>query len=178
MDAKILFNEKQLQLTLQRIARELLENHGDFSESVLIGLQPRGTHFAKRLANELEKLVPDPIKVGALDTTFHRDDFRRTDAPISPSKTEINFFIEEKRVILVDDVLYTGRSVRAGMDAMLSFGRPKSVDLAVLIDRRFSRDLPIQANYVGQRVDSIRKQRVSVEWKEAEGKDEVKLFHI
>ena len=178
MDAKILLNEKQLELTLQRIARELLEDHSDFSETVLIGLQPRGIHFAKRLAAVLTELVDNEVSLGTLDTTFHRDDFRRREDPIQPNRTEIDFIIEDKRVILIDDVLYTGRSIRAGMDAMLSFGRPKEVKLAVLIDRRFSRDLPIQADYVGLRVDSIREQRVSVTWKGVEEQDEVKLFHI
>lgn len=165
-----------MSLTLKRLARQLVENHDDLENTVLIGLQPKGYIFAKRLALELELILGHSVLVGGLDITFHRDDFRRRSEPIKANKTIIDFVIEDKEVILMDDVLYTGRSVRAGLDAMLSFGRPKNVELCVLIDRRFSRHLPVQPNYTGRKVDSIASERVTVEWENIEGEDIVKLY--
>ena len=111
-----------------------------------------------------------------LDITFHRDDFRRRETPLLPSITNIDFSIENKRIILIDDVLFTGRTIRAGLDALLTFGRPSQVQLLALIDRRFSRDLPIQADYIGKTVDTLASERVAVEWKESEGQDQILLF--
>jgi pyrimidine operon attenuation protein/uracil phosphoribosyltransferase len=124
----------------------------------------------------LETILGKEIQCGNLDITFYRDDFRRREKPIIPSITNIDFSIENKRVILVDDVLYTGRTIRSGLDALLTFGRPSKVELLVLIDRRFSRDLPLQPDYVGKTVDTLISERVSVEWKETEGEDKVVLF--
>lgn len=176
MNEVVLLNEKQIDLTLKRMAREVLENHPNFENAVLLGLQPRGVLFAERIKQEIQALLNKEISLGYLDTTFHRDDFRRRDEPIQPNKTQIDFVIEDKNVVLIDDVLYTGRSVRAGMDAMLSFGRPKAVELMVLIDRRLSRDLPIQANYIGCSVDSIQSQKVKVAWAEEQEADQVLLY--
>ena len=116
------------------------------------------------------------IQAGNLDITFHRDDFRRRETPLLPSITNIDFSIENKRIILIDDVLFTGRTIRAGLDALLTFGRPSQVQLLALIDRRFSRDLPIQADYIGKTVDTLTSERVAVEWKESEGQDQILLF--
>jgi pyrimidine operon attenuation protein/uracil phosphoribosyltransferase len=116
------------------------------------------------------------IQAGNLDITFHRDDFRRRETPLLPSITNIDFSIENKRIILIDDVLFTGRTIRAGLDALLTFGRPSQVQLLALIDRRFSRDLPIQADYIGKTVDTLSSERVAVEWKESEGQDQILLF--
>jgi pyrimidine operon attenuation protein/uracil phosphoribosyltransferase len=124
----------------------------------------------------LESILGKEIQCGNLDITFYRDDFRRREKPMIPSITNIDFSIENKRVILVDDVLYTGRTIRSGLDALLTFGRPSKVELLVLIDRRYSRDLPIQADYIGKTVDTQISERVSVEWKETEGADKVVLF--
>ncbi len=165
-----------MSLTLKRLARQLVENHDAFDHSVLVGLQPKGYIFAKRLQTELEEIIGKSIHVGGIDITFHRDDFRRRSEPLKANKTIMDFVIEDKNVVLVDDVLYTGRSVRAGLDAMLSFGRPKKVELCVLIDRRFSRHLPVQPNYVGRKVDSIASEKVLVEWENIEGEDLVKLY--
>ena len=118
----------------------------------------------------------EEIVCGNLDITFFRDDFRRREKPLIPSITNIDFSLENKKVILVDDVLYTGRTIRAGLDALLTFGRPSKVELLVLIDRRFRRDLPIQADYVGKMVDSLISERVSVEWEEIEGEDKIVLY--
>lgn len=147
-----------------RLCHQLIENHGDFSDSVIIGLQPRGRQVAQRIQSTLKAILGTTVPTGYLDTTFHRDDFRRRDAPLAANATHIDFLIEGKKVILADDVLYTGRSVRAAMDAMISFGRPANVELLVLIDRLYSRHLPIEPTYVGRRVNSLQSQRVLVEW--------------
>lgn len=172
----VLIDPVQFNLIVDRLAHQLIENHRDFSETVILGLQPRGVFLARRIHDKIKAILPDvQIEIGDLDVTFFRDDFRRRDKPLAPSNTEIDFLIEGKKVILVDDVLYTGRTIRAGLDAMLSFGRPDAVELLVLIDRRFSRELPIEASYVGKAVDSIDSQRVTVSWKEIGGKDLVEL---
>lgn len=163
-------------ITIKRLCHQLIENHNDFSDSVLIGLQPRGTYLAKRVHEELSKLLPkQKIKLGYLDVTFFRDDFRHSEKLLLANTTSIDFIIENKKVILIDDVLFTGRTIRAGMDAMLAFGRPSKVELLVLIDRRYTRHLPIEPDYIGLQVDSISSEKVIVKWKETEGKDEVVL---
>lgn len=163
-----------MDITITRLAHQLIETHNDFSESVIIGLQPRGVLMARRIHDKLQMILKKKnIAFGELDVTFYRDDFRRKE--LIPNKTIIDFIIEDKNVILVDDVLFTGRTIRAGLDAMLAFGRPKDVELLVLIDRRFSRHLPIQAKYIGKVIDSIESQKVKVEWKETDGKDKVTL---
>lgn len=163
-------------LTVGRLCHQLIEDHGDLKGVALIGLQPRGTALARRLRTGLERILGgEYLEYGELDITFHRDDFRHRSSLHSPSVTQMDFSLDDRKVILVDDVLFTGRTIRAGLDALLAFGRPASVQLLVLIDRRFSRELPIQPDYVGKWVDSIADQRVAVEWKEAEGADRVTL---
>ncbi|KQB43649.1 Pyrimidine operon attenuation protein/uracil phosphoribosyltransferase [Flavobacterium daejeonense] len=142
----------------------------------MIGIQPRGTFLAERLKEVLEKEYQTPeIKLGYLDITFFRDDFRRTEKPLEANKTNINFILENKKVIFIDDVLYTGRSIRAALTAVQSFGRPSEIELLVLIDRRFSRNLPIQPDYRGRQVDAINDEKVRVSWKENDGEDAVYL---
>lgn len=179
MNSVKLLNSRQVGITITRLCHQLIENHGDFNKSVIIGLQPRGIYLANRVVHELqERTGVKSIRHGMLDITFYRDDFRRKESPAVASETQIDFDIEDQNVILIDDVLYTGRTIRAGLDAMLAFGRPKRVELLVLIDRRFSRDLPVQADYVGRTVDAIASERVSVDWTETEGKDQVTLYPI
>lgn len=176
MQALTILDPKALGLTVQRLCHQLIEDHGDLSNTALIGLQPRGVHFARRLRKELKQILGDrPMLHGELDITFHRDDFRMRSVPSNAATTDIGFSLDGRNVVLVDDVLYTGRSIRAGLDALLTFGRPQAVQLMVLIDRRFRRELPIQPDYVGRWVDSFEDQRVSVEWKETEGTDRVLL---
>jgi pyrimidine operon attenuation protein/uracil phosphoribosyltransferase len=174
MSKKVLLNSKEIEIILHRLACQLIENHDDFSETVLIGLQPRGSYLAKRLANILENDydVKD-LNLGLLDITFYRDDFRRREAPLEAADTQIDFLIENKKVVLIDDVLFSGRSVRAALTAIQSYGRPENVELLVLIDRRFSRHLPIQPNYRGRQVDAINEERVIVNWKELHKKDTI-----
>ena len=176
MEKQVILNSKHLELTLKRLSHELIESHNDFSDTVLVGLQPRGIYVVSQLKKQLEIILGKEIVCGNLDITFFRDDFRRREKPLIPSITNIDFSLENKKVVLVDDVLYTGRTIRAGLDALLSFGRPSKVELLVLIDRRFRRDLPIQADYVGKMVDSLISERVSVEWKEIEGEDKIVLY--
>lgn len=174
---KSLYNQQHLSITLDRLTAELIENHKDFSNAVIIGLQPRGIYLANRIVSLLQAKLPQSlIPYGKLDITFYRDDFNTKTALHIPTETDIEFSLDGKDVILIDDVLYTGRSIRAGLDALLDFGRPKSVELLVLIDRWFSREVPIQPDYVGKTVESVTDQKVKVLWKEQDGTDEVILL--
>lgn len=176
MQNPTLLDGQKFQITIQRLCRQLIENHDDFSNSVLIGIQPRGIYLAKRVAEELRKILPGKtIQQGDLDITFYRDDFRRREQ-LMPNQTKIDFIIENKKVIMMDDVLWTGRTIRAAMDAMLAFGRPEKIELLTLVDRRYSRHLPVSADYVGIEVDSIASQKVVVSWKETDGEDKVVLL--
>jgi pyrimidine operon attenuation protein / uracil phosphoribosyltransferase len=177
MGEKILFNHKELDLSVNRLCWQLIENHCDFSDTVLVGMQPRGYKFAQKIHSKLLELTSiKEISLGSLDITFFRDDFRRREEPIAPNQTNINFLVEGKKVIFIDDVLYTGRSIRAGMDAINSFGRPKQIELLVLIDRRFSRELPIEPNYVGKTVDAIDSEKVVVQWDDTVNNGQVSLI--
>ncbi len=174
---RILLDSKQFDLTIKRLSHQLIENYNDFTDTIIIGLQPRGIFLANRIQQELKAINSNyDVQTGALDVTFYRDDYRRQGDPLVPSETEMNFEIENKKVILVDDVLFTGRTIRSGLDAMLSFGRPSKVELMVLINRRYERHLPIQANYIGKNVHSVVSERVKVNWKETEGEDKVILY--
>jgi pyrimidine operon attenuation protein/uracil phosphoribosyltransferase len=163
---RLILSSPLLEIMTSRLCQQLIENHQDFSNSVVMGLQPRGIYFAERIIAELRERTGKDIPMGYLDATFYRDDFRRRESPLLPNKTNVPFLIEGKRVILIDDVLASGRMVRAAMDAMTAFGRPKTVELMVLIDRRYNRELPIDPNYVGMKVSTVESQRVQVEWKE------------
>ncbi|MEC8457980.1 MAG: bifunctional pyr operon transcriptional regulator/uracil phosphoribosyltransferase PyrR [Bacteroidota bacterium] len=176
MSKREIIDSRELNIALNRLCCKLIENHGDFSNSILIGLQPRGVQVLLRIVELLENEYNiEGIRSGLLDITFYRDDFRRRDGHLQPNKTKIDFLVEDEKVVFIDDVLYTGRSVRAAMDAILSFGRPSKMELLTLIDRRFSRDLPIQPDYKGRQVDSIESQRVEVLWEEINGRDAVLL---
>ena len=176
MEKQVILNEQQFNFTLRRLSHQLIENHNHFEDTVLIGLQPRGIHLLESIKNILEETLGHEVRCGKLDITFYRDDFRRREKPLIPSVTNIDFSIEKKRVVLIDDVLYTGRTIRSGLDALLAFGRPSGVELMVFIDRRFRRELPIQADYIGKTVDTLTQERVSVEWTATEGMNQVTLF--
>jgi pyrimidine operon attenuation protein / uracil phosphoribosyltransferase len=177
MSQKVLLTSKEISIILHRLACQLIENHLDFSNTILIGIQPRGTFLAERLKNLLEKEYKiQNIALGYLDITFFRDDFRRTEKPLEANKTQIDFIVENKKVIFIDDVLYTGRSIRSALTAIQSFGRPSEIELLVLIDRRFSRHLPIQPDYRGRQVDAINHEKVKVCWIENDGEDYVYLI--
>jgi len=174
---KVLLSSKEVNIILHRLTSQLIEKHEDFSNTVLIGIQPRGTFLANRIKSLLEDFYKIPnVKLGLLDITFFRDDFRRGDKPLEANTTTIDFIVENKNVIFIDDVLYTGRSISAALTAMQSFGRPKDIELLTLIDRRFSRHLPIQPNYKGRQVDVINEEKVAVKWAENDGEDTVYLI--
>ena len=171
-----LFPEGKLQITLLRLCNQLIENYADFQQTAILGAQPRGVYLAHRIHRLLSELVPGAdIPLGELDATFFRDDFRMHDHPLQANRTKIDFLIEKKRVILIDDVLYTGRTIRAALDAMLAYGRPQSVELLVLVDRKHKRQLPIEPAYTGISVDTIESEKVLVKLKESGGEDEVFL---
>lgn len=177
MQNLILLDGQKFQITIQRLCHQLIENHNNFSESVIIGIQPRGIYLAKRITEELNRLLPKTkVSHGNLDITFFRDDIRTNKDLPQASSTEIDFVIEDKNVVLVDDVLWTGRTIRAALDAILAFGRPRKVELLVLVDRRFSRHLPIEPDYIGIQVDSVDSQKVIVSWKETDLADKVILL--
>jgi pyrimidine operon attenuation protein/uracil phosphoribosyltransferase len=172
MSQKVLLTAKEVNIILHRLACQLIENHLDFSNTILIGLQPRGKFLAERIKQVLENEYQiKEIQLGFLDITFFRDDFRRGEKPLEANKTQIDFLVEDKKVVFIDDVLFTGRSINAALTAIQSFGRPSEVELLVLIDRRFSRHLPIQPDYRGRQVDAINNEKVIVKWKENEGED-------
>lgn len=176
MSQKILLTSKEVNIILHRLACQLIEKHLDFSNTILIGIQPRGKYLAERIKQILEdEYHIKNIPLGFLDITFFRDDFRRNEKPMEANKTQIDFLVEDKKVVFIDDVLYTGRSIRAALTAIQSFGRPSGIELLTLIDRRFSRDLPIQPDYRGRQVDAINNEKVIVHWKENDGEDQVLL---
>jgi len=173
---KTLFNNSHLQITMMRLAHQLVENHLSFQDTVIIGIQPRGVNLSDRIVKMVREIIGNqPIAYGKLDITFYRDDLHKKDL-LAPAQTEIPFSIQDKSVILVDDVLYTGRTIRSAMDALIDFGRPKKVELLVLIDRRFSRELPIEPDYTGMAVDTILTQKVKVHWDANDKNDEVLLI--
>ena len=177
MSQKVLLTSKEVNIILHRLACQLIENHLDFSNSVLIGIQPRGASLAERLKTILENDYNiKKIPLGFLDITFFRDDFRRGEKQLEANKTQIDFLVEDKKVVFIDDVLFTGRSIRAALTAIQSFGRPSEIELLVLIDRRFSRHLPIQPDYRGRQVDAINDEKVIVCWREKDGEDKVYLI--
>lgn len=173
---KRILDNKLLSITIDRLCYELIENHDRFYDSVLIGIQPRGIYLAKRIHERLKAIDKGiEVKYGELDISFFRDDFRRRD-PIIPSSTKIDFIIENKKVILVDDVLYTGRTIRAALDAMMAFGRPATVELLVLINRKFSRQLPIEPHYIGKSIDTISSEKIKVHLQQNDEEDGVWLI--
>ncbi len=165
MKKSIILNSNELNITVERLACQLIEKHNDFSDTILVGLQPRGKYLCEKLVEILKSEHHiDDLKYGLLDITFYRDDFRRNKKILEPSRTDFILSVENKNIVFIDDVLYTGRTVRAALTAIESFGRPKSIELLILIDRRFSRELPIQPDYKGLQVDVYENQKVLIEW--------------
>ncbi len=166
-----IFNKQQLQLSLLRLSHQLVENLSTLDEVVFIGLQPRGVQVSRLIVDNIQRLFPgEKVQYGVLDITFYRDDVRNE--LHKANSTDILFSIEGKHVVLIDDVLYTGRTIRAALDALQDFGRPQKVELCVLVDRRFNRELPIQPDYFGRAIDTVSSQKVKVEW----DREEVVLY--
>lgn len=169
-----LLNKKEIEITIERLCRQLIENHNNFENTVIIGVQPRGTLLSNRVISKLSTLVSETnIASGNVDISFYRDDLMRRDEPIIPQEMDMDLSVEGKNVVLIDDVLFTGRSIRSAIDALMTFGRPNSVELLTLINRRYSRHLPIQPNYVGRTIDAIESEKVVVEWEEFNGSDRI-----
>jgi Pyrimidine operon attenuation protein/uracil phosphoribosyltransferase len=171
---KQVLNDKAIALIIKRLAYQIVEDHPHCDDIVFIGIQPRGVQLSERLMVELNALYGKQAAYGILDITFYRDDFRKE--IMVPNQTHLDMSLENKEVILIDDVLYTGRTTRAALDALLDFGRPSKVTLCTLIDRKFNREIPIQPDYTGKTIDTIFSQKVVVHWKENDGVDEVRLL--
>ena len=177
MNARTILEKKQLDITIDRLCFELIEKHGDFSNTAIIGLQPRGIFLSRKIHQRIAEITKSTnILYGELDISFYRDDFRRGNEQIIPSEMNINFTVRDKNIVIIDDVLYTGRSIRSALDALTDFGRPKTVELLVLVDRRYSRHLPIQPDYTGIAVDTRANDKVKVEWKENAKNDNVHII--
>src|SRR3954471_18094525 len=162
--------------TLTRIAHEIVERNKGVEDLALVGVRTRGVHIARRLARALRDITGHDIPTGALDITLYRDDLMRQAVGPQPlvRRTEITFSIDNRRILLVDDVLYTGRTTRAALDALIDFGRPKSIQLVVLVDRGH-RELPIKADYVGKNLPTSLSQSVQVHLLEIDGRDAVEI---
>ncbi|MEL6389049.1 MAG: bifunctional pyr operon transcriptional regulator/uracil phosphoribosyltransferase PyrR [Bacteroidota bacterium] len=173
---RVILNEQKFGFTLQRMCQQLIENYHDFTDTVIVGIQDRGALLSDRIVGMLESQTKSKLTYGKLDISFHRDDYRRRDDVIAPSPTTIDFIVENKNVILIDDVLYTGRSVHAAMSALQQFGRPGRIELLVFVNRRFNRHFPIKADYQGMSVDAIDDAFVKVEWEHLNGKDQILFF--
>ena len=173
---KVILPQARFQFTIKRLCHQLIENYDDFDNACIIGIQDRGALLSDRIHEVLSDKMGVKTEYGKLDISFYRDDYRRRDTVISPSANLIDFIIEDKKVILIDDVLYTGRTIQAALMALQQYGRPAEVELLVLVDRRFNRHLPIEANYKGLTVDALDEAYVKVEWEHQNGVDQVTLF--
>jgi pyrimidine operon attenuation protein/uracil phosphoribosyltransferase len=172
----LVMDADRMSKTLTRIAHEILERNRGIEELALVGIQTRGVHLARRLAHTIRGINGYDVPTGSLDITLYRDDLMRHAVGAQPviRSTDIPFSIDDRRILLVDDVLYTGRTIRAALDALIEFGRPRAIQLVVLIDRGH-RELPIKADYVGRNVPTAATQSVQVRLVEADGRDEVEI---
>lgn len=175
-DGRLILDSARFGLTLERLCRQLIERFDTFEEVCLVGIQPRGPFLAERIIHKLEELGVTGFLYGKLDITFYRDDFRTRQKPLKASHTDMNFIVEDKQVLLIDDVLYTGRTIQAALTGLNHYGRPREVELLALVDRRFNRHLPVQADYVGLTVDALDEAYVKVEWEQEQGQDQILLY--
>ena len=175
MDKNIIMAPEDIRRTLARIAHEIIEQNKDIDRLILVGMRTRGVPLARRLAAKIEKFEKIKVPVGALDINLYRDDLSSLELQPFVQSTDIPTNVDGTSIVLVDDVLYTGRSIRAAMDALIDLGRPKSIQLAVLIDRGH-RELPIRADYVGKNIPSSRHEEIKVQLVETDGLDEVAII--
>jgi pyrimidine operon attenuation protein/uracil phosphoribosyltransferase len=176
-NSRPLISKERFDLTIDRLCHQLIENHKDFANTCLIGIQDRGVLLSDYILERLKKLNKKVLpEYGKLDITFYRDDYRHRDKPLKASSTNINFIVENKKVILVDDVLYSGRTVHAAMSALQDFGRAQRIEYLCLVDRRFNRHFPIKADYSGITVDSLDDTYVKVEWEHIHGQSQILLL--
>ena len=172
---RIIHDPERFRLTIERLCRHLIEEHGDFADTCLIGIQTGGVPLAERIRDRLAGMGVGGFPFGKLDITFYRDDFRTARGPLTPQATDLDFLVENKRVILVDDVLFSGRTTLSALTALNHYGRPAQVELLVMVDRRFRRVLPVRADYRGLSVDALHDEYVEVQWAEEHGADRVIL---
>jgi len=176
---RVILKEEKFRLCLERLAEQLIETYNDFDGVCIIGIQEKGVLLSKRLLDIINlKKKKNSLLSGILDITFYRDDFRTRNKPLKANETDISFLLDGKKVILVDDVLYSGRTIQSALSALQDFGRPKSVQLLVMVDRRFNRHVPIQADYIGTTVDAVDEAYVKVEHEAIDGKDQILLFSV
>ncbi len=176
MPEKVIMTQDEIRRALVRVAHEVLESNGGCADLVFIGIHTRGVPLAQRIATVIKKAENVDVPVGNLDIGLHRDDLQYLETPPVIHPTAIPTDITGKNVVLVDDVLFTGRSIRAAMDALIEFGRPQRIQLAVLVDRGH-RELPIRANFVGRNIPSSKDERIQLRLKETDGKDEVVIIN-
>ena len=176
MSSSVVMDAERISRTLTRIAHEIVERNKGVEDLALVGIRTRGVHIARRLARSLREITGHEIPTGSLDITLYRDDLMRHAVGPQPlvRRTEIPFSIDDRKILLVDDVLYTGRTTRAALDALIDFGRPKAIQLIVLVDRGH-RELPIKADYVGKNLPTALDESVQVRLEETDGEDEVVL---
>jgi pyrimidine operon attenuation protein/uracil phosphoribosyltransferase len=177
MSKKVIMTKEDIRRTLARIAHEIIERNKVVEQVMLIGVHTRGVPLAKRLATSIENFAGVQIPVGALDISFYRDDLSSPNLQSVTKPNDIPAGIEGRAVVLVDDVLYTGRSIRAAMDALIDLGRPSSIQLAVLVDRGH-REMPIRADYIGKNIPSSRHEEIQVRLEETDGIDEVAITTV
>ncbi|MEE9438815.1 MAG: bifunctional pyr operon transcriptional regulator/uracil phosphoribosyltransferase PyrR [Saprospiraceae bacterium] len=176
-NGKNILAKEHFKLTIERLCHQLIEEYEDFEDTCIIGIQERGVLLADRIVERLKILIPKTkMEYGKLDISFYRDDFRIREKPLKVSMTELNFNLENMRVILIDDVLYTGRTIQAALSALQDYGRPMQVELLTLVDRRFNRHLPIQSDFTGLTVDALDDAYVKVEWEHIDGQDRILLY--
>jgi len=174
---RVILNKERFALTIDRLCHQLIEKYDAFENTCLIGIQEGGVPLSERIHARLKEILDIPtIQYGKLDITFYRDDFRIREKPLKPSKTDLLFSLDDQNVVLMDDVVYTGRTIHAAMTALNDFGRPRQVELVAMVDRRFNRHLPIQSNYIGLTMDALDQAYVKVEWAEKEGEDKILMF--
>ena len=180
-NARVISEKAHFDLIIERLCYQLIEDFDDFDAACFVGIQTGGVQLAERLIEKLTEILRGGnFPLGKLDITFYRDDFRTSKKPLAANINDMPFIIENQRVILVDDVLYTGRSVQSALTALNHYGRPKSIKLLVLVDRRFNRQIPIRPDYIGVSIDALDEAYVRVEWlgemAHTEGSDRILLF--
>lgn len=172
-----ILNSNRFDITLHRLASQIEEHYSPSEEVYIIGIQERGVVLADRLMSILNKEAPKlKLNFGKLDITFYRDDFRLRSVPLKASGTDISFDIEGKKILLIDDVLYTGRTIHAAITALQDLGRVEKIELLTMVDRRFNRHLPIKTDYTGIRVDAVDEAYVKVQWSHIDGEDKVMIY--
>ncbi len=172
-----ILSPERFSITLRRLASQIVENYADDEDIFIVGIQEKGVILAERLIAIITELEPKrKVTFGKLDITFYRDDFRMRQTPLTANATKVDFEIESKRILLIDDVLYTGRTIHAALSALQDFGRPAKVELLTMVDRRFNRHLPIKSDYTGLQVDALDDAYVKVQWEHLDGQDKVLIF--